>query len=135
MDTLSVSAAGAATLGALAEGHFLDRKSARIAPRKLTRTLSAFANADGGDLYVGIEDDGTWAGVADPEEFNGHLQALEALFPYGAEFDYRFLQHEDDGTVVLHVQVQKTRSAKVASDDKTYVRRGAGKTFPQMSLF
>jgi ATP-dependent DNA helicase RecG len=32
------------------EGHFLDLKSTAIAPAKLTRTISAFANASGGEL-------------------------------------------------------------------------------------
>ena len=36
------------------EGHFVDMKAREIAPGKLTRSLSAFANADGGEIYVGI---------------------------------------------------------------------------------
>lgn len=36
------------------EGHFIDLKRKEIGPAKLTRTISAFANADGGELYVGI---------------------------------------------------------------------------------
>ena len=32
------------------EGHFSDIKAIDIKPSKLTRTLSAFANADGGEL-------------------------------------------------------------------------------------
>lgn len=40
----------------LTENHFYDLKSKNIAPRKLTKTISAFANADGGDLYVGIDE-------------------------------------------------------------------------------
>ena len=34
------------------EGHFSDVKAIAIAPSKLTRTVAAFANADGGELYV-----------------------------------------------------------------------------------
>jgi ATP-dependent DNA helicase RecG len=36
------------------EGHFLDLKAEEIKPSKLTKAISAFANADGGELYVGI---------------------------------------------------------------------------------
>lgn len=38
----------------LDESHFCDLKAADISPAKLTRTISAFANAAGGDLYIGI---------------------------------------------------------------------------------
>lgn len=61
----------------LDENYFADLKSKRIAPAKLSRTISAFANADGGELYIGIEEeDGAdgkerrWDGFADQEEAN-----------------------------------------------------------------
>lgn len=38
------------------EDHFNDVKSKRISPNKLQETFVAFANSDGGDLYIGIED-------------------------------------------------------------------------------
>ncbi len=40
----------------LNEDHFNDVKSKRINPGKLQETFVAFANSDGGDLYIGIED-------------------------------------------------------------------------------
>jgi hypothetical protein len=40
------------------EGHFLDFKSRETSASKLTKILSAFANADGGELYLGIADRG-----------------------------------------------------------------------------
>lgn len=114
----------ARSLGKIGEGQFHDRKSAQIAPGKLTKTLSAFANAEGGELIVGIEDDGTWAGLPTVEAFNGHVQVMEQLFPYGSEFDYEFLEHPD-GTFGLQVIIQKSRDVKLASDGKAYIRRGA----------
>lgn len=39
------------------ENQYLDRKSARKKPRELLRHLIAFANADGGQLVIGIEDE------------------------------------------------------------------------------
>ena len=38
------------------EGHTFDRKSIRIKPKDLAVTMIAFANADGGDLVIGITD-------------------------------------------------------------------------------
>ncbi len=63
---------------ALPEGHFHDLKSKDIAPTKLTRTIAAFANASGGEIYVGIDEltgpagakIRKWRGFVDPEEAN-----------------------------------------------------------------
>lgn len=44
------------------EDQYFDRKSARIKPRDIMKHIVAFANADGGKLVIGIEDDGTISG-------------------------------------------------------------------------
>ena len=44
------------------ENHYFDRKSARIKPEDLARHVAAFANAAGGKLVIGIEDDGEVTG-------------------------------------------------------------------------
>ena len=44
------------------EGHYFDRKSARKDTDEIAKHLMAFANAAGGKLVVGIEDDGTVTG-------------------------------------------------------------------------
>lgn len=41
----------------LPENQYLDRKSARKKPSELLKHLIAFANADGGQLIIGIEDE------------------------------------------------------------------------------
>lgn len=112
------------------EGHFADLKAIEIAPGKLTRSLAAFANADGGELYIGLDEDKntgarTWRGFADQEAANAHLQVFESLFPLGQDFDYTFLRAEPGPGLVLQVQVRKTRDIKTASDGFPYVRRGA----------
>ncbi|MDW7555582.1 MULTISPECIES: helix-turn-helix domain-containing protein [Azospirillum] len=38
------------------EDHFFDTKGCKIQPAKLQETFVAFANADGGEIYVGVED-------------------------------------------------------------------------------
>jgi len=47
------------------EKQIIDRKSARIAARDFSVPVVAMANADGGYLIVGIEDDGTITGIDD----------------------------------------------------------------------
>ena len=120
----------AAVVLGLEEGHFVDLKAQEIAPGKLTKTIAAFANADGGELYVGIDEDrvqGTraWRGFARLEDANGHIQAFEALFPLGGDFDYTFLEAEGEPGSVLQIQVRKTADIKKASDGHVYIRRGA----------
>src|SRR5947208_6898425 len=86
---------------ALPEGHFHDLKSKDIAPGKLTRTISGFANAAGGELYVGIDERlgpagakiRSWRGFADPEDANGHVQAFEQASPLGTQVRATFLRH------------------------------------------
>lgn len=114
----------------LDEGHFQDLKGLDIKPASLTKSLSAFANADGGELFIGIDENKaagvrTWRGFADEEAVNGHLQAFEGLFPLGGDFDYEFLQAEAETTLVLHATIRKTKDIKRASDGTPYLRRGA----------
>lgn len=114
----------------LEEGHFSDVKALEIAPAKLTRHVSAFANADGGELYIGIDEVRppklrSWRGFANPESANGHIQIFEKLFPLGQDFSYTFLQTSGAPGLVLQVIVLKTREIKEASDGKVYIRRGA----------
>ncbi len=111
------------------EGQFADVKAKEIAPGKLTKALSAFANSDGGDLFIGVGEIGqekkrVWDGFEDPEAANGHIQCLEEFFPLGTDFQYEFLRCTSHPGVVLHVQVQKTRDIRKASDSIPYLRRG-----------
>ncbi len=66
------------------EGHFLDYKSKEVSPAKLTKALNAFANADGGELMVGIRESSpgvfVWDGFNRIEDANGHIQHLEQSF-------------------------------------------------------
>jgi ATP-dependent DNA helicase RecG len=114
------------------EGHFGDFKAIEIAPKKLTCSISAFTNASGGELFIGIDEKETeagvvhsWRGFAKPEDANGHLQAFEELFPLGQDYSYAFLQNPSAPGFVLHVDVRKSRDIAVASDGTAYVRRGA----------
>lgn len=111
------------------EGHFLDNKSRFITPKKLTKSLSAFANADGGELMIGISESTKglfiWEGFSKLEDANGHIQHLEEYFPYGADFNYEFLEHPDGLGIVLRIAVLKTRDIRKSSDGVIYVRRGA----------
>lgn len=77
----------------LEESHFADLKAIEVRPAKLTKTMSAFANADGGELSIGIDEDKTnrtrsWRGFTSVEDANGHIQAFEATFPLDGFVEY-----------------------------------------------
>jgi len=125
-----VTASEAEKLLALQEGHFSELKSIDVSPAKLTRSLSAFANAEGGELFVGIDEHKqagcrVWRGFGRVEDANGFLQAFEQLFPLGDECLYSFLESPGGAGLVLRVDVRKSRAIKTATDGKPYIRRGA----------
>lgn len=132
LEVLEISGVERDRLLTLEEGHFADLKAAEITPKKLAKTISAFANSSGGDLYVGIAEQEFfgvktrfWKGFGDQEAANGHLQSLEQLFPLGAEYSYEFLRAPGSSGLVLHISVQKTSQIARAHDKKVYIRRGA----------
>ncbi len=131
IDVISISEPEVGKVLSLQESHFLDLKAIEIAPGKLTRTLSALSNAEGGEVYVGIAENKaagglrSWRGFESLEKANGHLQVFEALFPLGDGYSYTFLQCEGKIGFILKVDVAKNRSIKLASDGIPYLRRGA----------
>jgi ATP-dependent DNA helicase RecG len=115
---------------AFSEGHFGDLKAIEIGPAKLTRTIAALSNAEGGEIYVGVAEQlpaktRTWRGFAAVEDANAHLQVFEPLFPLGDGYAYTFLESPGYPGLVLKVDVGKSRDVKTASDGVVYVRRGA----------
>ncbi len=119
------------------EGQYGDVKSKEKKPAGLSEDISAFANADGGDLYVGIDEfevngvgTRSWRGFSNPEEANAHIQVFDKLFPTGTEFQYEFLRCDGLPGLVLHATVNKSRGVMLATNNVPYLRRGA-QSLPQ----
>lgn len=113
---------------ALEEGHFGDLKGRRILPSKLTKSLSALCNADGGELFVGIEEFSmgrVWDGFPDQEDANSHLSVFEKVSPLGTDLDVEFMHAPGKNGLVLHVLARKSGSIRYASDGLPYKRVGA----------
>ncbi len=55
------------------ENQIFDRKSAKKDPKGLSNHIVAFANADGGTLAIGIEDDGTITGI---DDYQGNINEI-----------------------------------------------------------
>lgn len=114
------------------EDHFRDLKAIDIKPAKLTKTISAFANTVGGEIYIGLDEmevnrvkQRQWRGFEDIEAANGHLQIFEQLFPLGTDFNYTFLKIIGEVGLVLLISILKTKQIVKASDGIPYIRRGA----------
>ncbi len=93
---------------AVPEGQTLERKSPRIHPRDLATTLIAFANADGGRLLIGVEDDGTVSGldpVADQEQAERLLRAAYEFCTPSVQIDYQFASCRGRQVLVIDVPV------------------------------
>ena len=133
-----VDEASADLLIQVEEAQYSEVKAKEISPSKLSHTIAAFANTDGGDLYIGIAEQilggnvkkREWNGFPDIESASGHLLAFERAFPLGKDFSYEFMRCHNRPGLVLHVQVSRTQGIIKATDGKPYVRRGAS-NFPQ----
>jgi ATP-dependent DNA helicase RecG len=117
---------------ALQESYFCDLKSKRIAPAKLSRSISAFANASGGEIYVGIEEgdrqDGkerSWDGFLDQEEANAIFQVVSELDPLGNNFSGQFLRCQGASGLVLYLAISKTQEVARSTDGGVYRRNNA----------
>lgn len=114
-----------------AEGHFFDRKAVAISGQKLQKIVVAFANADGGEVVVGIADDKDepdptkrGGGNRTIEEFNGLLQAIHQLNP-SVDARYEFLKSDARDTFVLHVFLERSADVNRTADGKVYQRASA----------
>lgn len=128
IETIDVSEDQVNKILLLEESHFCDFKSKRISPSKLTNTISAFANAVGGEIYIGIEEisnktEKAWAGFSSIEDANGCIQVFESLFPLGDSYIYSFLKYNN--LFVLKLEVKKNKDIIKANDGEVYKRRSA----------
>lgn len=109
------------------EGHFLDFKAKEIAPAKLSKSISAFANADGGELLIGANENNglfQWSGFNYPEDANAIIQVVQNICPLGRGVDMRFLKSASAG-FVLQMDIHKVREIIFATDKVPYIRRSA----------
>lgn len=112
------------------ESHFLDFKGISIAPAKLTRSVSALANADGGELFVGIDEPSvggpkSWRGFDSIETANGLVQTLNSMFPLGDGCRLTFLEADKRHGYVVQIEVIKSREIIKTPSGDVYIRRSA----------
>jgi predicted HTH transcriptional regulator len=87
------------------ENQQLDFKYCISDSRKIARTLSAFANSDGGRLLIGVRDNGSIAGIRSDEEY--YMVETAALLFCRPEVTFTIKQHVTGGKAILEVEVLK----------------------------
>lgn len=114
-------------LKALSESQFFDRKSGRLTPKDLAPQLSAFANASGGLIVIGLEDDGKITGVSEGKE-NAFRQAvfdcLQIPPDYKLEVIPCTLDSGEDGRILLFHVAPSTNEIIKLKNGEAYLRVG-----------
>jgi ATP-dependent DNA helicase RecG len=111
------------------EDHFHDTKSALIKPSKCQEHLVAFANSDGGELFVGIEDKKTQGerirGFNKIEDANPLIHVLlEETKPSVENLDLEFIDFLSKG-YVLHIIIPKSPRVHYTSKGECFIRVNA----------
>jgi predicted HTH transcriptional regulator len=87
------------------ENQQLDFKFCISDSKKIARTISAFANTDGGILLIGVRDNGSIAGIRSDEEY--YMIDTAAKLFCRPEIPVSIRQHVSEGKTILEVEVNK----------------------------
>lgn len=84
--------------------------------RKIAKSLSAFANTDGGRLLIGVKDNGKIAGVRSEEE--AYMIESAANVYCSPEVRFSMTQHRVEGKVVLEVSIPEAENKPVCAKNE-----------------
>lgn len=116
------------------EDDFFDLKSKRAKPNVIEEVAVAFANSEGGEIIIGIEDKkidcqnplARWSGHMSIEDYNEVIHALGRLDPV-IDFDYWYLSREGSyGNYVLYLKVHTDHQVHETSGKDVFSRKNAG---------
>ncbi len=89
--------------------------------KKIARTLTAFANTDGGALLIGVKDNGNIAGIRSEEEYYMIEAASEMYCQPKVPFEAQ--EWNIEGKVVLEIKVHPSTQKPHKSPDKNDIPR------------
>lgn len=87
---------------------------------KLAKSVSAFANTDGGRLMIGVRDDGHLSGVRSEEEVYMMQVAAEVYCRPAVQLSFERLVAEGRQIVIAHVPVSDHKPIRAICDDGRY---------------
>ena len=100
--------------------------------RKIAKTLVAFANTDGGTIYIGVKDNGVVAGVRGEEELYMIEGAADLHTRPPVPFTAEALDVDGKGVLAIHVPTSTTPPHEAHEEDAdgprewtAYFRQGA----------
>lgn len=107
------------------EGLQQDFKYAVNDSRKIARSLSAFANTEGGTLFIGVKDDGSIKGIRSEEEI--YMVEAAATMYCRPELEFTSILWKIEGREVLELTIKKHPKELVFAPDendrwKAYLR-------------
>lgn len=112
------------------ESQYFDRKSARKDEKEIAKHISAFANAAGGKLVIGIEDDGEITGfkrngARNIEDFERAPLAtcMPSPIVYKTRVPVTNSRGEDDWILVLDVEASPNHVITRSSDGEVFLRQ------------
>lgn len=113
------------------EDKWFDRKSAQITPSQLAALISAFANAEGGDIIIGVSDkkrDFEGINSLPTEKLNHLISAPKDCCRPTPAYEYAFIdivntRSEKDRLLVLHIKPEPERLI-ATQNDSVYLRIG-----------
>lgn len=118
-------------LSSMPEGQYFDRKSARIKIKDVARHITAFANAAGGKLAIGVEDDGEITGFR--KQSSQDINEMERCNIMECEpapsvavrrIDVLNSSGEQDSVLVLNVEPSTSSVVRRKCDDAVFLRVG-----------
>lgn len=87
------------------ENQHLDFKYCISDSRKIARTLTAFANSEGGRLLIGVRDNGSIAGISSDEEY--YMVETASHLYCRPEISFTVKQHTTEGKTILEIDVKR----------------------------
>ena len=108
------------------EGQLIEFKeiSGGINPKALAQTIAAFANTDGGDIYIGIADAGTVIGTqVNTISFDHILNAAREICQPAIEIDIQTISINKKN--VIRISVDRSLMLHSLSNGMVYVRVGS----------
>lgn len=110
------------------EGDYVEFKQG-ISDTKIAEAITAFSNADGGVILLGVTDSGSVTGVSSDGETQGRIHRIVTTVRDPGRYHLHVLQVEGRDVLVLAVHRRREGFAQL-SDGRLLIRRGAMNVAP-----